>query len=111
MGWHDSGVEGQAGSFYHMGPGGQTQAIELGTWLIYLANPRTTDLKVLAPVLMEQGRSEICGEWWSPQEGMGMRFKPAVSFRSRKAALLCSGANHSSTVMETPVVSDHIQAP
>lgn len=58
VGRHDSGV----GSFYHMGPGGQTQAITLGTWLIYLANPRTTNLKVLAPVIMELGRPEICGE-------------------------------------------------
>lgn len=56
VGWQDSGVQGQVGSFYHMSPGGQTQAIKLGTWLIYLANPRTTDLKVLASVIMELGR-------------------------------------------------------
>lgn len=62
MGRHDSGVEGQVGSFHHMSPGGQTQAIKLGTWFIYLANPRTTDLKVLSGVTMELGRSEICGE-------------------------------------------------
>lgn len=103
VGWPDSGVQGQVGSFYHKSPGGQTQAIKLGSWLIYLANPRTTDLKVLAPVIMELGRP--CREQWGPQEETGMRFESAVPFRSRKASLLCSGAN---PITETPVVSDHM---
>lgn len=37
VGWHDVGVQGQVGSFYHMDTGDETQAIRLGTWLIYLA--------------------------------------------------------------------------
>lgn len=47
------GVRGQVGTFHHVGPGDQTQAIRLGTWLVYLADLRTTDFKGLVPVSME----------------------------------------------------------